>query len=143
MHRVGVCVYVRESQQYYNRAACPTFLQLIGPQCSLVYRSNPLCSHSHTLSLSSVSSKREQHLVTFQLHMLFCQCYVLQQKLNSSLRLLFWLAASLQPQWPQQIACRHAVLGSMADLVRHVGQLVYGYCSMSLFRLLFLRPNNV
>lgn len=57
---------------------------------------------------------------TFKLH--FCphtllhQCFLLQHKLNSSLRLLFWLEASpLQPCWPHQIARRHAVLGSVAS----------------------------
>lgn len=41
-----VWVFLCESQQYYSRAACPTLLQLIVPQRSLVYTPNPLCSHS-------------------------------------------------------------------------------------------------
>lgn len=45
-----LCVFFLacESQQYYSRAGCPTLLQLIRPQCSLVYRSNPLCSRFHS-----------------------------------------------------------------------------------------------
>lgn len=125
-----------------------TIGQRVQPSCSLSGHSarwfTDLIHFAPTLT-HCLSLQFRVNVNNIWLHFCCTCCFVnvLQHKLNSSLRLLFWLAALLQPQWPQQIACRHAVLGSMAGLVRHVGQLVYGYCSMSLFMLLFLRPNNV
>lgn len=98
-------------------------LQLSGPRRPLARKSNPLCSHSYLPhSLPHAVSLQSKHEAVKQYFCCKCSCIsvVSQHKLNSSLRLVFWLpASSPEAQWPRRAARGHPIPGSARCRVGH------------------------